>query len=183
MDESARRDALLAVRCQLGEAAAWDELVLRWHPRLWRFVSRMVPGRAAAEDVLQVVWLRAMRSLVRLREPTRLAAWLYGLARAAVADRLRGQYRRPPPAEFDGRPDADATSDAVDVADEVEAVLDRLHPADREVLVLHYLEERPVGEVARICDVPAGTVKSRLHRARRAARAALHDKETPDESD
>jgi len=89
VDESDEQNAMLVLRCQLGDRAAWEELVRLCHPRLWRFVAGMLTDRASAEDVLQDVWLRVVRSLVRLRDPGKLSAWLYGIARAAIADRLR----------------------------------------------------------------------------------------------
>jgi RNA polymerase sigma factor (sigma-70 family) len=174
MCEPDPQDTLLVVRCQLGDAAAWDDLVHRWHRRLWRFVSRMVFDTAAAEDVLQTIWLQVVRSILRLREAERFEAWLYGIARRTIADRFRTRYRRPP-TEPVGDVSADDGIDLLDVADTVEAGLSRLHPADREAVVLHYLEELPIDAVAEICGVPPGTIKSRLHRARRIIRESLAD--------
>jgi RNA polymerase sigma factor (sigma-70 family) len=173
VNEPEASDAVLAVRCQLGDADAWEALVRRWHPRLSRFIARMLSDGAAVDDVLQTVWLRVVRSLVQLKEPERLAAWLYGVARRTVADRFREQYRRPPADEIVEIPDWDGGPDMLAVVDEVEASLGRLHPADREAVVLHYLEELPVAEVAEVCGVPPGTIKSRLHRARRILQSTL----------
>jgi RNA polymerase sigma-70 factor (ECF subfamily) len=61
------------------------------------------------------------------------------------------------------------------LAEYLDAGLERLHPADREAVVLHYLEELSVVDVAAICGVPAGTIKSRLHRAREVLRQSLRD--------
>ncbi|CAN5308592.1 sigma-70 family RNA polymerase sigma factor [soil metagenome] len=183
MNGPEKQDSLLAVRCQLGDAQAWEELIRRWQPRLWRFVLGMLTNRASAEDVLQNVWLRVVRSLARLREPERLGAWLYGIARAAVADRLREQYRHPPADEIEDIPDSDGGVDAVDLIDSLQAGLARLHPADREVVVLFYLEERSINEVAEISNIPPGTVKSRLHRARRVIRDSLEKEGTGHETE
>lgn len=170
MNENNLQDARLAVRCQLGDKAAWEELVERWNPRLWRFISGMLTDQAAAEDVLQTVWMRVVRSMARLRDPERLPAWLYRIARLAVADRLRSQYRQPVSYLVDDVPEMNEGIDLIDIADTVESGLAQLHPTDREAVVLHYLEQRPIGEVAEICGVPPGTIKSRLHRARRVVR-------------
>jgi RNA polymerase sigma-70 factor (ECF subfamily) len=173
MDPLELPDAVLTVRCQLGEQAAWDALVYRWHPKLWRFVSRMLSDRGEAEDVLQSVWLQIVRSLVSLREPNRLAPWLYSIARRTIADRLRQLYRHPPPDEIDEAIDWDDGSERFDAADAVNVGLSQLHPVDREAIVLHYLEELPIAEVAEICGVPPGTIKSRLHRARQTFHKTL----------
>ncbi len=173
MNESDPTDAVLAVRCQLGDPEAWEALVHRWHPRLWRFIARMLSDGTAVEDVVQSVWLRVVRSLVQLREPERLAAWLYGIAGRTVVDRLREYYRRPPADEIGEIPDFDDGIEMIAVVDAIQTGLQRLHPADREAVVLHYLEELPVAEVAEICGVPPGTIKSRLHRARRIIHRTL----------
>ena len=176
MSEQDLQDTLLAVRCQLGEIDAWEKLVERWNPRLWRFTSRMLTDQATAEDVLQTVWMRVVRSMVRLQDPERLAAWLYRIARLAIADQLRGQYRRPVAytvEDVENVAESDEGIELVDVTDAIETGLTHLHPTDREAVVLHYLEQRPIGEVAEICGVPVGTVKSRLHRARRVLRETL----------
>lgn len=177
-DDPGESDAILVVRCQLGDRLAWDELIRRWHPRLWRFVAGMILDRAAAEDIQQTIWLRVVRSLVRVREPEKLTSWLFGIARTTIADRLRDQYRRPPPEPFAELSAPDAGFEHVDDLDLLDVGLRRLHPADREAVVLYYLEQYPLEEVARICDIPVGTVKSRLHRARREMREAC---ETPGE--
>jgi len=175
MPASDPQDTLLAIRCQLGEREAWDELVRRWHPRLRRFVVRLIADEAAAEDVLQTIWLRITHSLGRLREPERLGIWLYRVSRAAVADRWRTQYRQP---DVENLVDIASESDGLDWItgiDELEAGLNELGPLEREVIVLHYLEERPLAQVAEICGAPIGTLKSRLHRARRIMRDKLSE--------
>lgn len=163
------RDHLLAVRCQLGEEAAWRELVARWQPRLWRHALGMLRQRAAAEEALQVIWLQVVRGLGRLREPARLSAWLHGVARRVIQERIRTSYTA---AEQAGSLDDDvATTDAdpalhLELREEILLALETLPPLDREAIVLHYLNELHVDAVAAVCGVPVGTIKSRLHRGR-----------------
>jgi RNA polymerase sigma-70 factor (ECF subfamily) len=168
-------DELLVVRAQLGERAALAELVARWRMPVWTYVRRMLDAERA-DDVSQEVWLAVVRGLPRLREPGRFVPWLFTIARRSVADRLRGEYAR----EREGS----VTSDAV-VGDPVEAMVDRaglvaalsgLPVLEREILVLFYLEDLPVEDCAQICQVPVGTVKSRLNRARRLLRERLEEK-------
>ena len=168
-------DVLLAIRCQLGDEAAWTVLIERWHPRLWRFIANMLSDRAAAEDVLQTVWLRVVRSMGRLQNPEHLSAWLYRIARTAVTDRLRDQYRREPTEPMGECTDIDGAPEQFAIADLIHNCLDRLGAPEREVVVLHYLEELPLVEVAGICGVPLGTIKSRLYRARQTMRRTLTD--------
>ncbi|MEU6728866.1 sigma-70 family RNA polymerase sigma factor [Nonomuraea wenchangensis] len=168
-------DELLVVRAQLGERAALAELLARWRIPVWTYVCRMLDADRA-DDVTQEIWLAVVRGLPRLREPGRFAPWLFTIARRSVTDRLRGEYAQ-----------AEKTSgfgDAV-VEDPAEAMVDRaalvnvlsaLPVLEREILVLFYLEDLPVEECADICQIPAGTVKSRLNRARRLLREHLEEK-------
>lgn len=165
-----RRDALLVVRAQLGDRRALAELVGLWHEPVWRYVRRMLDGPGRADDVSQELWAAALKALPRLRQPERFAPWLFTIARRSVMDQLRREYGQPDPLTVEE-----------DVGDGVEAVLDRAQVAEglaelpvreREVLVLFYLLDLALEDCAQVLDVPPGTVKSRLFRARRL----LHDR-------
>ena len=173
MPETEISDALLVVRCQTGDQEAWELLVRRWHPRLWRFVSNMISDAVVAEDILQTVWLRTVKSMFQLQQPERLPAWLFRVARTVVADHLRDRYRQPVTTHVNEIAEWETADQQIDVVEEIELGLERLHPNDREVVVLHYLEGMSVAEVAEICHVPSGTVKSRLSRARQILRERL----------
>lgn len=168
-------DSALVIRCQLGDRTAWPELVERWHPRLRTFVSRMVTDRHIADDLVQITWIQAVRSLVRLEDPERWHAWIFTIARYAVADHLRRQYRAPPKEPLPDVDCKDGNFQFVDAADSIDFGLAKLHPVDREALVLHYIEEMPIADVASVCGVPEGTVKSRLHRARKILNQTLNE--------
>jgi RNA polymerase sigma-70 factor (ECF subfamily) len=111
--------------------------------------------------------------LPRLRDPARFPPWLFTIARRTVVNHLRDAYadRRT------SLPRADATEDdalgGVLTTLEIEAGLDALPPLEREVLILFHLQDLPLAACAEVLDVPAGTVKSRLNRARRMLRSIL----------
>jgi RNA polymerase sigma-70 factor (ECF subfamily) len=86
-------DDLLAVRCQLGEREAFDELIRRWHVPLWKYARRLTGDDDAAADCVQDTWLRVVRGVARLREPASLRAWLFGIARRVVMEPARGVSR------------------------------------------------------------------------------------------
>jgi len=167
-------DELLAVRCQLGERAAFDELIERWHSPLWHYVRRLLGDGDMAAEVLQEVWIRVLRGLPTLRQPSRLRAWLFTIARRTAMDRLRIKYSEPPAASID---DVDvAGPEEPDLAQDLEAMqqeLARMPLVEREVLVLFYLEELTLDQIAAVLGVPPGTVKSRLFRARRMLRQQM----------
>ncbi|MFY1703920.1 RNA polymerase sigma factor [Micromonospora sp. WMMA1923] len=178
-----RSDALLVVRAQLGDRRSLGELVDRWHEPLWRYVRRLLDAPGAADDVAQEAWAAALRSLPRLREPDRFTPWLFTIARRAVLNHLRDRYGRAE-SPTAGHPDETAEADEA-VPDDVPGVLDRrqveeglagLPPRERDVLVLFYLYDFPLTDCAEVLQVPPGTVKSRLHRARRMLHAQLVEK-------
>jgi RNA polymerase sigma factor (sigma-70 family) len=174
-------DELLAIRCQLGEPEALDALIARWHEPLRRYLLRTLGARPEAEDVVQDTWLRVVRALPRLEDPARLRAWLFGIARRALMDQLRRDYGRANDVALElAEADAGMISDDAQwqlerdesialLADSLEA----LPLVEREVLVLFYLQELTLDQLALVLEVPVGTVKSRLFRARRRLRAHL----------
>ena len=85
-------DAVLAVRCQLGEVEAFDQLVERFHPALYSYSRRLTGDDDAASDVVQDIWVRVVRGLPGLREPERLRAWIFSIAHRTLMDRLRERY-------------------------------------------------------------------------------------------
>lgn len=170
-----RRDELLAIRCQLGEPAAFEDLIARWHAPLWTYVRRVLGEQEAARDTLQDVWIRVIRGIPRLREPASLRPWLFGIARRAMMDRMRGRYADPVAGEIDVDTLPDTAVQALDEHDlaALDGALANLPVLERDVLTLFYLEELSLTEVAAAMNVPVGTVKSRLFRARRLLRQAM----------
>jgi RNA polymerase sigma-70 factor (ECF subfamily) len=133
----------------------------------------MLDDRGRADEVSQEVWAAALKALPGLRQPERFAPWLFTIVRRSVVDNLREQYSRVDP------------PDGEHVDDEVDAVLDRALVADglaelpareREVLILFYLQDMALEECAQVLEIPPGTVKSRLFRARRLLRDRLVEK-------
>ncbi|WP_412792314.1 RNA polymerase sigma factor [Streptomyces sp. MS06] len=170
-------DGLLVVRCQLGEREAFRELVAVWHPALRRYVRGMVGSPHLADDLAQEAWVAVVRGLPRLRQPERFAPWLFTIARRTVTDHLRQTYKTPETAMEDATTVvADDELSGVLTTMQIEAGLAALPPSEREVLILFHLEDLPLASCAEVLGVPAGTVKSRLHRARRMLRNHLAEK-------
>lgn len=167
-------DECLAIRCQLGDQDAWNELVGRWNPRLSRFLNRMINDPVLVEDLSQLIWLKIVRSISRLKRPEKLTAWIYRIARTAVTDRLRKQYRSPTTVHDQTETEShDLAMEQFIESEQLAIAMRKLHPQDRESLVLHYFEHLSVAEVADVCGVPVGTTKSRMNRARLSLRTIL----------
>jgi RNA polymerase sigma-70 factor (ECF subfamily) len=167
-------ERVLVVRCQAGDEVAFAELVERYQPRLRYYLGKMLPGSPAAEDAAQDVWYDVVRGVARLANPGAFRAWLYRIARDRAWRILR---RRPPP----HRPIDDVDVAANGTADEftaedaarVHAALDTLAPEHREVVVLRFIEQMSYDEIAKVAGCPVGTVRSRLHHAKRGLRRVL----------
>ena len=174
-------DELLVTRCQKRDLAAWDELVLRWNDRLWYYLRRLIDDEQDAANALQEVWLHAIRGVRSLRDGSRLAPWLYTIARRTAMTHFRRDYscREESASEVIASESDDVRDDQLQLenAELVHFGLSRLSLPEREVLTLFFLEDLTIQEVAELLGVPEGTVKSRLFKARRDLRCAL-DKES-----
>jgi RNA polymerase sigma-70 factor (ECF subfamily) len=173
-----RADELLAVRCQLGERAAFDMLIERWHEPLWRYLRQFAHSDDLARDLAQDTWVRVLRGIATLREPAKLRPWLFGIARRVAMDRLRAAYAQPQAGDenLDDLAATDAAAEFEEDFANVEASLAALPAREREALTLFYLRELSLAEIAELTGAPPGTIKSRLFRARRLLRQELESK-------
>lgn len=182
MSDHAERlyERLLVVRCQTGDDDAYRELVGRFGPRLRYFLRKLVTRADRADDVAQEVWLDVLRQLPRLRDAGAFRVWLYRIARGKAMLDARQNGRAPETCpDVDWIEEKDDVSFSPEDAARIHAALDVLDPAQREVLVLRFLEDLSYDEIARIVGCPVGTVRSRLH----YAKAALHRRLEADRPD
>lgn len=168
-------------RAQNGDMAAFETLVREVSGRLVGVAFRILRELPTAEDAVQQALITAWRELPSLRDPERFDAWLYRiLVRACAAEARRsGRWR---PGVRDISPDAPADSTAlgrVAERDELERGFRRLTPDQRAVIVLRYWRDLRQEEIAETLGIPVGTVKSRLHHATTALRAALEAEARP----
>ncbi len=166
---------ILVLRCQTGDELAFATIVKQFHPRLSYFVRKMLTDPHQVDDVLQNVWLDVFRRIRALRNPAAFSTWAYRIARDHVY-RLHRKPRLQTAELNDG--DAAMAADEVDSfrpedARRIHESLDRLSPEHREVLVLRFLDELNYEEIAEITDCEIGTVKSRIHYAKRALKQIL----------
>ncbi len=167
---------LLLLRCQVGDPAAFAELVAAHQSRLGRYLGALLGNEASAADAAQDVWLAVWRGLPRLKHPDALVPWVLRIARDRAFRELRRRGIATVPIGDDVPAPADDEFTADDAA-EVRAALEMLGPAHRDVLVLRYAEGLGYDEIAGVVGVPVGTVRSRLWHAKRLARAILQPRE------
>lgn len=179
-------DDVEAVRATLaGDHDAFARIVDRYTPVVYSLALRYLGREQEAEDAVQEVFLRAFDALSRFQLSRRFYSWLYTIAVNHLRNvrnkrRRRGSddmlpYEDGVAAEEVQRPLADPPSELERSEGEamVRSALARLQPKYRDVLVLRQFQELSVAEVAEILDLPEGTVKTNLHRAKKALAAML----------
>jgi RNA polymerase sigma-70 factor, ECF subfamily len=171
---------VLVVRCQIGDASAFEELVTACQSRLRGFLFKLVTGREAVDDLAQEVWMDVFRALPRLANPDAFLPWFYRIARnrAYQIFRRRGQIIQALDVQdFNVAEEQDQTDDfTAEDAQAVHAALDGLSPEHREVLLLRFMEGMSYDDIAVVVGCQVGTVKSRLHHAKQALRHILENK-------
>lgn len=159
-----------------GDIAAFEEVVAAYSPRLRYYLRKLLDDPAAAEDALQDVWFAAFRNLRRLRAPEAFTAWIYRIARDRAFRELRRRGRPPRFADLSAAADAPAQASddgdfSAEDAERVHRGLNSLAPEHRDALTLRFLENMTYEQIAAIVAKPIGTVRSRIHYAKRALRA------------
>lgn len=177
---SADAEGLLDADSEIGRLRRRDPdalaaLVARYQHRLYRYLLRLVRDPAAADDLFQQTWLRAVEKLRQYDARRSFEAWLFAIARNLTIDHLRRRRHESLDEPGNGGPLAERLrSGKPNVlegclqSERVALVMDgmaELPPASREVLTLRFEEEMKLTEIADLTGVPLATVKSRLRRA------------------
>ena len=171
-------DRSLVDRARHGDLDAFEEIVRARMDSIYRLSFAILGDEADARDAAQVTFVSAWQQIARLHDEDRFDAWLQRIAvnaaRMAHRARRRRGVREIPASRVVGRADLAAVPAPPDRdARTLETALRRLTVEQRTILTLHHLDGQPIAELAEILEIPAGTVKSRLHSARQALQAAI----------
>ena len=184
-------DADVARLAQQGREAAFRELVRRYERPVFSLVFRMVRDSATAEDLAQDTFIKVLNHVDKYRPEFKFSSWLFKIANNVAIDHLR--RRQLDTISMDGSPNASTAADveatSFDIADKSESALDimeakelgsaieraigSLRPEYRSCIMLRHVEGRSYEEIAATLDLPLGTVKTYIHRARHQLREAL----------
>ncbi|MHC4618560.1 MAG: RNA polymerase sigma factor [Planctomycetota bacterium] len=157
-------DQLLVMDAQDGDARAMEKLVGRWQKRLWQHAYRLVGDTEAAWDIMQQTWLGIIKGLRRLHDPADFKAWAYRITTNKAIDWIKkNRAARQVSIEEIQDPQQKEKKDTG-----VRELLEKLDMKKRVILSLYYFEQLSVPEISTALNIPKGTVKSRLHNARRA---------------
>jgi len=168
--------ALLVLQCQSGSDRAFARLVDMFSERTLAYLRGLVGDDA--DDVHQELWLGVYRHIASLANPGAFRTWLFQTTRHCALDQLRKRKREGEvfaDVEFET---VDAAEDAGDPAEfdtaDVDAVLMQIPPPQREVILLHYRDDLSYADIAVVVGCPIGTVRTRLHHAKRKLRELLN---------
>lgn len=184
-------DKTLAARAAEGSQRAFRELLERYERPVFSLVYRMVRDRALAEDLAQEAFVRAFNAIGGYNPGYKFSSWIFKIAHNLTIDHLR--RKRIDTISLDGSPDAltaeeqartrpvvestgerpDAYAENRELGSEIEAAIGRLRPHYRTVTLLRHVEGYSYNEIAEIMDLPLGTVKTYIHRARLELKESL----------
>ncbi|MDJ0840200.1 MAG: sigma-70 family RNA polymerase sigma factor [Acidobacteriota bacterium] len=181
------KDAACMLRVAEGETAAFEDLVNRYQSALVQYFTIQSQDPVLAEDLAQEVFLRLYRSRASYRPTARFKTFLYRIARNLWLDNCRSKKRAGTPIHLDDEPDGTDRLSEKQTNDPtlswglngrclLRAVSD-LPEKQRDVLLLGQIEEMPYPEIARVLEIPVGTVKSRMYHALENLRAHFGKKQ------
>jgi RNA polymerase sigma-70 factor (ECF subfamily) len=178
----AEREQLPVQQARDGKPEAWDILFRRYQLPLYVYVFELVHHEQTSLDLVQETFIAAVRNIGGLRDDAKFGSWLFGIAHQKCIQRWRKQDRDEVSLdEIPESPDeSESGPDALLVRQEQEAefmqLLNQLPLPQRSVLLLHFVEDFSIEEIAGITGANAGTVKSRMHYAKRALKKLLEEK-------
>jgi RNA polymerase sigma-70 factor (ECF subfamily) len=178
-------------RARAGREDAYRELLHRYQRPVFALVYRMVRDRELAEDLAQETFVKVLNALDSYRPEFKFSSWIFKIANNAAIDHLR--RRQLDTLSLDGAPQAttpdrvEATAlqvagggespldemQARELGSAIEQAIGKLRPEYRACIILRHIEDRPYEEIAEILDLPLGTVKTYIHRARAELKDAL----------
>ncbi|HYJ46135.1 MAG TPA: RNA polymerase sigma factor [Pyrinomonadaceae bacterium] len=177
---SPKQETRWVLRAQSGDREALGELLKAVQEPLYRFVLKLVGERDLAEDILQDVFIRIYRKLNWLEAPELFRPWAYRITSRETFRRLRKERRWEEQVRDEAVLEAipDTSSEErfePELMEHLPELISRLSPASRAVLILHYLDEMSLAEVAEVLDIALGTAKSRLAYGLNALRRSIDE--------
>jgi RNA polymerase sigma-70 factor, ECF subfamily len=177
----AEPEQLPVPQARAGDPAAWDMLFRRYQLPLYVYVFELVHDEQASLDIVQETFINATRHLGSLREDGKFGSWLFGIAHQKCLQRWRKQGREAAALEEFAAAPIDWDDDPAELlirAEQEAAVmklLNQLPVAQRSVLLLHFVEDFPLEDIVAVTGTALGTVKSRLHYAKKALKKLMEE--------
>ena len=192
MDLAALSDRDVVARAAQGHERAYRELIGRYERPVFSLIYRLVRDRELAEDLAQETFIKVLNAIDRYDASYKFSSWIFKIANNTAIDSLRKKTLDT--VSLDGSPHARSVAEAaegwsptavardenpqeyverLELGSALDRALAELRPEYRTAIVLWHMEDRPYEEIADIMDVPLGTVKTYIHRARKELRERL----------
>jgi RNA polymerase sigma-70 factor (ECF subfamily) len=191
LELAAKTDQEIVALARAGHEAAYRELIRRYERPLFSLLFRMVRDRELAEDLSQETFIKALNAIESYRPEFKFSSWIFKIANNAAIDHLR--RRELDTLSLEGSPHAETPeaieATALQIGDrqespldevaarelggQIEAAIAQLRPEYRSCILLRHVEGRAYEEIAQVLNLPLGTVKTYIHRARNELRQAL----------
>jgi RNA polymerase sigma-70 factor (ECF subfamily) len=191
LDLVQQTDQEIVALAKEGREAAYRELIRRYERPIFSLILRMVRDRQLAEDLSQETFIKALNAIGSYRPEFKFSSWIFKIANNAAIDQLR--RREVDTLSIDGAPNATSADDieatALQVGDKgetplaelearelgshIERAIAQLRPEYRSCIMLRHVEGLAYEEIAQLLDLPLGTVKTYIHRARHELRDML----------
>jgi len=181
-------DTELVLKAQEGDVRAFDELVERYHDRIYNLTYNMTSNREDAEDLTQEIFVKAFKALPRFKGKSSFYTWLYRIAINKTINYRKKRNRNRPISldQFDQEIKTDETYhdltakgsplrniNLTELQQKLNAAMQTLSEKHRAVLVMHDMQGIPHDEIAKVVGVSSGTIRSRLFYARRQMQTEL----------
>jgi RNA polymerase sigma-70 factor (ECF subfamily) len=184
-------DADVVALAQKGREPAFRELIRRYERPVFSLVYRMVRDRELSEDLTQDTFIKVLTHIDKYRSEFKFSSWLFKIANNVAIDHLR--RRQLDTVSMEGSPHATSTEiaeatsfelatqaetpleeiEARELGSEIERAISQLRPEYRACILLRHVEDKSYEEIAATLDLPLGTVKTYIHRARHELRKLL----------
>ena len=191
LDLASLTDQEIVALAVVGREAAYRELIRRYERPVFSLILRMVRDRQLAEDLSQETFIKALNAIATYRPEFKFSSWIFKIANNAAIDQLR--RRSVQTLSLDGAPNATtpdeieatvlqvgdrsesalAAIEARELGSSIERAIGQLRPEYRSCILLRHVEGLAYEEIAQLLDLPLGTVKTYIHRARHELRDAL----------
>jgi RNA polymerase sigma-70 factor, ECF subfamily len=177
----AEPEQLPVPQARAGDPAAWDTLFRRYQLPLYVYVYELVHDEQASLDIVQETFINATRHVGSLREDGKFGSWLFGIAHQKCVQRWRKQGRETAALEELGAAPVELGDDPAELLiraeqeTEVMKLVNQLPVPQRSVLLLHFMEDFTLEDIAAVTGTALGTVKSRLHYAKKALKRLIED--------
>jgi RNA polymerase sigma-70 factor (ECF subfamily) len=191
VDYTNRTDQEIIERARQGRESAFRELIGRYQRPVFSLIYRLVRDREKAEDLSQDTFIKVLNALDRYDPSYKFSSWIFKIAHNTALDHLR--KKEPDTLSMDGSPHARTSAETEattinppspdespedftasrELGSHIEVAIGTLRPEYRTAIVLCHVEGRPYEEIASIMEVPLGTVKTYIHRARNELKKQL----------